>query len=135
MAISIMCYAKSKPDKDPKILDMLQILGWSSIVFVETINYTFFIYAEVSIGVLYSSSVYCQVPDYWPLTSIERFFIKPSLFEKSLSRIWLQGINLDTFFITLTMVLIFFSPLLFEVNQVFQRRILNPIFGTDHECC
>ncbi|WP_194976881.1 sensor histidine kinase [Aquiflexum lacus] len=95
---------------------LLQILGWSSIVFVETINYTFFIiqrfdwhfvvqFCLLSLSGLLASHIY------------KNLFIKPSLFEKSLSRIWFRAL-LDTFFITLTMVVIFFLPLIFTETDL-----------------
>jgi two-component system, LytTR family, sensor kinase len=94
---------------------LLQILGWSSIVFVETINYTFFIVQRfdwvyvVQFGILSFSGLFAS-------HFYKTLFIKPSLFEKSLSRIWLRAL-LDTFFITLSMVVIFFSPLVFTKNE------------------
>ncbi|WP_373493264.1 sensor histidine kinase [Aquiflexum sp.] len=85
-----------------------QILGWSSIIFVETINYTFFIlrrfdwnfvfqFAKLSLSGLLVSHFY------------KILFIKPSLFEKSLSRIWFRALS-DTFMITLIMVSVFYLP-------------------------
>jgi sensor histidine kinase YesM len=100
---------------------LLQFLGWSSIVVVETINYTFFIlqkfdwnfvlqFAILSISGLLTSHFY------------KVLFIKPSLFEKSLSKIWLRALT-DTFLITLSMVLIYFFPLLFTANDNYTKDV------------
>lgn len=90
---------------------LLQILGWSSIVFVETINYTFFIVQRFDWDYVFQFGM-LSLSGLLASHKYKIFFIKPSLFEKSLSRIWLRAL-LDTFFITLIMVVIFYSPLLF----------------------
>jgi sensor histidine kinase YesM len=98
-----------------------QILGWGSIVFVETINYSFFILKHFDwnfvIQFLILSFSGILVSHFY-----RKVFIKPSLFEKSLSKIWLRALT-DTFLITLSMVLIYFSPLLFEVNPNFTKDV------------
>lgn len=98
-----------------------QILGWGSIVFVETINYSFFILKRFDWNFVFQflilSGSGILVSHFY-----RKVFIKPSLFEKSLSKIWLRALT-DTFFITLSMVLIYFSPLLFEVNPNFTKDV------------
>jgi two-component system, LytTR family, sensor kinase len=90
---------------------LLQIVGWFSIVFVETINYTFFIVREfvwvhfiqfclIALSGLIASHLY------------KIYFINISIFDKSLSKIWGKAF-IDTFFITLIIVCTFFLPVIF----------------------
>lgn len=96
---------------------LLQVVGWLSVVFVETINYTFFIIREfvwshviqfclLALSGLIASHLY------------KTFFIKRSVFEKSLSQIWVKAL-FDTFGITLIMVCTFFIPAIFFNPEYF----------------
>jgi len=96
---------------------LLQVVGWLSMVFVETINYTFFIVREfvwayfiqfclLAVSGLIASHLY------------KKLFIKHPVFEKSLSKIWGKAL-LDTFFITLIMVCTFFIPYIFASPEFF----------------
>jgi len=87
---------------------LLQFVGWNSIVFVETINYTFFIIREFNWAYLIQFSI-LSVSGLFASHFYKTLFIKPSLFEKSLSRIWFRALT-DTFFITLIMVVVFYLP-------------------------
>lgn len=81
---------------------LFQVLGWGSIILVETVNYTFFIVGTFSwdyvvqfialslIGIV-TSHIY------------KKLFIKPAIFEKTLSKIWVRALA-DTFFMTAIMV-------------------------------
>lgn len=107
---------------------LLQIVGWLSIVFVETINYTFFIVRQfvweyvfqfclLAVSGLVASHLY------------KTLFIKPTTFEKSLSKIWGKAF-LDTFFITLIMVCTFFVPVIFDDPAYFSTAdFLIQFFG------
>jgi sensor histidine kinase YesM len=90
---------------------LLQLVGWFSIVFVETINYTFFIIKEFVWDYVYQ---FCLLAISGLVAShlYKSLFIKPATFEKSLSKIWGKAL-LDTFFITLTIVLTFLVPVIF----------------------
>lgn len=98
-----------------------QILGWGSIVFVETINYSFFILKHFDWNFVIQFLI-LSVSGILVSHFYRKVFIKPSLFEKSLSKIWLRALT-DTFLITLSIVLIYFSPLLFEVNPNFTKDV------------
>lgn len=91
-----------------KIYWLLQLLGWSSIIFIETINYTFFIVGEFRWEYLQQflaiSFVGLVVSHVYKL-----FFIQNKVFDRSLSRIWIKA-GLDVFLITVLMVILLYSP-------------------------
>ncbi|MCL6261414.1 histidine kinase [Aquiflexum sp. TKW24L] len=95
----------------------IQILGWFSLVFVETINYTFFIIREFVWEYVFQ---FCFLALTGLITShfYKVLFIKPTIFQKSLSKIWGKAL-LDTFFITFIMVCLTFIPLVFSAPEFF----------------
>jgi two-component system, LytTR family, sensor kinase len=105
---------KNKPNSlsKSKIYWLLQLIGWSSIVFIETINYTFFIIGEFKWEYLQQFSIYSAVG---LLTShfYKVLFINLDVFGKTLSRIWFRAF-FDVMMITLVMVVLLYSPYLVE---------------------
>lgn len=96
---------------------LCQIFGWSSIVVVETINYTFIIAG--SFQWMYITSFGKQailgilVSHFYKV-----LFIKKSTFEKPLKRLWVKGL-LDTFNISLIITIIILTPdLINEWNEI-----------------
>lgn len=107
---------------------LLQILGWFSIVFVETINYTFFIIREFKWSYVIQ---FCLMAVAGLLAShiYKTYFIKITTFEKSLSKIWGKAF-LDTFFITLIIVCTFYVPIIFTQPFYFSTAdFLIQFFG------
>jgi two-component system LytT family sensor kinase len=96
--------------KDSRIYWLLQIIGWSSIIFIETINYTFFIIGEFKWEYFQQFLLYSAVG---LLVShfYKTLFIKLEVFEKSLSRIWIRAF-FDVMMITSIMVIILYTPYL-----------------------
>lgn len=103
---------KTKPTSPNKvkIYWLLQIVGWSSIIFIETINYTFFIIGEFNWEYLQQFFLYAAVG-----LVVSHFyktlFIKLEVFEKSLSRIWIRAF-FDVMMITSIMVILLYVPYL-----------------------
>lgn len=90
---------------------ILQILGWSAIIFIETVNYTFFIVGEFKWEYVQQFCIYALVG-----LMVSHFyktvFIKPETFEKSLSRIWVKAF-FDCLMISILMVSLIFLPYAF----------------------
>lgn len=105
---------KNKPNSlsKSKIYWLLQIIGWSSIIFIETINYTFFIIGEFRWEYFQQFFLYSFVG---LLAShlYKTMFIKLEVFGKPLSRIWFRAF-FDVMMITLVMVVLLYSPYLVE---------------------
>lgn len=107
---------------------LLQILGWGSIVFVETINYTFFIvggfqwtfvtqFSILSLTGILSSHFY------------KKLFIKESIFEKSLSKIWIRALA-DTFLMTGIIVSFLYSLSVLEQPELLSdTKFIISYFG------
>jgi two-component system, LytTR family, sensor kinase len=91
-----------------KIYWLLQIIGWSSLIFIETINYTFFINGEFRWDYLQQFFLYSVVG-----LIVSHFykimFINFDVFEKSLSRIWIRAF-FDVMMITSIMVILLYLP-------------------------
>lgn len=103
-----MFKTKSNSLSKSKIYWLLQVIGWSSIIFIETINYTFFILGEFKWEYLQQFSIYTAVG---LITShfYKILFINLEVFEKSLSRIWVRAF-FDVMLITLIMVILLYIP-------------------------
>jgi two-component system LytT family sensor kinase len=99
----------TSPNKS-RIYWLLQIIGWSSIIFIETINYTFFIIGEFKWEYLQQFFLYSAVG-----LIVSHFykimFIKLEVFEQSLSRIWIRAF-FDVMMITSIMVILLYTPYL-----------------------
>lgn len=95
------------PNKS-RIYWLLQIIGWSSIIFIETINYTFFIIGEFKWEYLQQFFLYSAVG-----LIVSHFykimFIKLEVFDKTLSRIWIRAF-FDVMMITSIMVILLYLP-------------------------
>lgn len=93
-----------------KIYWLLQIMGWSSIIFIETINYTFFIIGEFRWDYFQQFFLYSFVG---LLAShlYKTMFISIEVFEMPLSRIWFRAF-FDVMMITLGMVVLLYLPYL-----------------------
>lgn len=87
---------------------VLQVVGWSSIVFIETINYTYFIAGEFRWEYFQQFCTYSLV-GLLVSHAYKILFIKPDVFEKSLSRIWFRAF-FDVLMISLLMVVLLFLP-------------------------
>ncbi len=93
---------------------VFQVLGWSSIVFVETINYTFFIVGEFMWGFFLQ---FCVMAGLGILIShfYRKWFIPKTIFEKDLSRIWIKGV-FDVLVISLLMTFFLYVPMTVFTN-------------------
>ena len=87
---------------------LCQVLGWLSIVLVETINYTFILIGSFNWGYITGFSVQAI---YGILVShfYKVFFIKPVTFQRPLKELWLKGLY-DTFNISLIITFILLAP-------------------------
>jgi sensor histidine kinase YesM len=86
---------------------LLQVLGWGSIILVETINYTFFIAGSFSWDYV-SQFAILSVIGVATSHIYKKLFIKPSVFEKSLSKIWVRALA-DTMLMTALIVSVIYS--------------------------
>ncbi len=91
---------------------LCQIFGWFSIVFVETINYTFVLVGNFHWEYVTGFSVQAI---YGLLVShfYKILFIKKSTFEIPLKRLWIKGL-VDTFSISIIITLLLLGPTLVE---------------------
>jgi sensor histidine kinase YesM len=95
---------------------LFQVLGWGSITLVETINYTFFIVGTFSWGFVGQFAVLSVIG--LVISHIyKKLFIKPSVFEKSLSKIWVRALA-DTFLMTSIMVSLIYGISVFSNPEV-----------------
>lgn len=111
-----------------KIYWLLQIIGWSSIIFIETINYTFFILGEFKWEYFQQFFIYSFVG---LLAShfYKTLFIKVGVFERSLSKIWVRAF-LDVMLITLIMVILLYLPyLLADFDNIKKSEFWIGFFG------
>ncbi len=107
---------------------ILQILGWGSIVVVETINYTFFIIGEFDWEYFFQFGSYALIG---LLTShlYKLLLIRREQFEQRLSKIWLKGI-LDVLAISFLMVTILYLPaMIMRPDDFFVQKSLVPVLG------
>ncbi|AMQ57009.1 sensor histidine kinase [Algoriphagus sanaruensis] len=107
---------------------LLQIIGWSSIIFVETINYTFFIVGEFDWSVVGQFVVFAGVG-----VGVSHFYktllIKPAIFDRKLSKIWVRA-AFDVILISLMMVLILYLPGVFTDPKVLSdHQFIISFFG------
>lgn len=107
---------------------ILQVVGWSSIIFIETINYTFFIQGQFNWSLVGQFSVFALIGLLVSHVYKVRF-IKPRIFDRKLSRIWIRAC-FDVLFIALLMVIILYFPAIISDYQVlFQKSTLIGFFG------
>ncbi|GMQ23713.1 histidine kinase [Algoriphagus sp. oki45] len=89
---------------------LLQISGWGMIIFIETVNYTFFIVGEFNWEYVQQFVVlsFCGL-----LVShfYKKLFIKPRVFDRRLSTIWFKAL-LDVILITFLLVSVIYIPFL-----------------------
>lgn len=87
---------------------LCQVLGWSSIILIETINYTFVLVGNfqweyvTSFG--YQAFLGLFVSHFYKV-----FFIKPNLFSQSFHHIWVRGL-MDTLAISTIITVIILTP-------------------------
>lgn len=98
---------------------ILQVVGWSSIVFIETINYTYFIAKEFRWEYFQQFGSYSLV-GLLVSHAYKLIFIKPEVFAKSLSSIWFRAF-FDVLMISLLMVILLFLPYTVTEPEVMQR--------------
>jgi two-component system, LytTR family, sensor kinase len=121
---------KNKPTSPNKsrIYWLLQIIGWSSIIFIETINYTFFIIGEFKWEYLQQFFLYSAVG-----LIVSHFykimFINLEVFEKSLSRIWIRAF-FDVMMITSIMVILLYATyVISDLNNLRKSEFWIGFFG------
>lgn len=117
-----------KTPKKTKIYWLLQVIGWSSIIFIETINYTFFIIGEFKWDYFQQFFLYTAVG-----LIVSHFykvmFIKVEVFEKSLSRIWIRAF-FDVMMITSIMVILLYLPyLVADFSNISKSEFWIGFFG------
>lgn len=106
----------------------LQILGWSSIIFIETINYTFFISGEFKWEYFQQFCIYA-VLGLFVSHAYKTLFIKPDTFSKTLSRIWVRAF-FDALMISVLLVLLLFLPYAFvDFQSIFTQEVIIGFFG------
>lgn len=98
-----------------KIYWLLQILGWSSIIFIETINYTFFILGEFK-WEYFQQFVILSTVGLFASHIYKVFFIKFEVFQQSLSMIWFKAF-FDVMMLSLIMAILLYLPYLIEDNN------------------
>ncbi len=98
---------------------LLQILGWSSIIFIETINYTFFIVGEFK-WEYFQQFVLISAVGLLTSHFYKVWFIKEEVFGKSLSRIWFRAF-VDVMIISLIMTVLLFFPILIQELDNFRN--------------
>ncbi|MBC6366105.1 sensor histidine kinase [Algoriphagus sp. AK58] len=107
---------------------LLQILGWSSIVFVETINYTFFIHGVFEWD-FFKQFVFYSLVGLFVSHGYKSVFIQQKVFERSLSRIWIKAF-FDTLIIALLMAFLLYFPYVFiDFNALKTKQTLISFFG------
>lgn len=109
---------------------LCQVLGWFSIVLIETINYTFILEGSFQWEYIYSFSrqaVYGIIVSHF----YRVFFIKASTFDKPMSSIWIKGL-MDTFSISILITAIILVPSIITSWGMITESIPNlliEIFG------
>jgi two-component system, LytTR family, sensor kinase len=107
---------------------VLQVLGWSSIVFIETVNYTFFIHGNFEWSFFQQFVLYALI-GIFVSHMYKSFFITQKIFEKSLSKIWTKAF-FDTLNIAFLMAfLLFFPHLLIDFESLMTKEILISFLG------
>lgn len=111
-----------------KLYWFLQILGWSSIILIETINYYFFIVKEFDwryvIQFLILASLGLLVSHFYKL-----ILIKPKIFQMGSAKIWLFAIR-DVFGITFFIVFFIYSPFFItSFSEGFDRDLVISTLG------
>ncbi|MCC5928907.1 MAG: histidine kinase [Cyclobacteriaceae bacterium] len=104
---------------------LCQVLGWSTIVVVETINYTFVLtdgFQWVYVSSFGRQALYGLLVSHF----YKVLFIKPSTFQQPLRRLWMKGL-LDTFNISLIITCIILSPSLFTGFRIEQSQVSTAI--------
>ncbi|MFN3996310.1 sensor histidine kinase [Algoriphagus sp.] len=121
---------KNKPTfpNKSKIYWLLQVIGWSSIIFIETINYTFFITGEFKWEFLRQFLLYASVG-----LIVSHFyktlFIKQEVFEKTLSKIWIRAF-FDVMIITTIMVVFLYLPyVIYDLSTLMKSEFWITFFG------
>ena len=111
-----------------KLYWILQILGWSSITLIETINYYFFIIGEFQWEYFYQflilSALGLFVSHFYKI-----LFVKPEIFEKGTARIWTFALR-DVLGITFFIILVLYSPFLFtSISEGLDKNLVISILG------
>ncbi len=95
---------------------LLHIVGWSSIIFIETVNYTFFINEKFEWDYFKQFGL-ISVLGIFVSHGYKSIFIAQPVFEKSLSKIWGKAF-FDTFAISFFMAFLQYLPLIILDFQV-----------------
>jgi two-component system, LytTR family, sensor kinase len=107
---------------------LFQVLGWGSIILVETVNYTFFIVGEFSWDYVGQFAI-LSVTGILTSHIYKKLFIRSAVFEKTLSTIWVRAFA-DTFFMTAIMVSVLYGITLYaNPNAKIDTQFLISYFG------
>lgn len=99
---------------------LCQILGWFSIVLIETINYTFVLVGTFQWDYVTGFSIQAV---YGILIShfYKKLFIKKSIFDGSFKKLWIKGI-VDTFSISILITILLVGPTIFQNWAIIQDQ-------------
>lgn len=107
---------------------LLQILGWSSIVFIETVNYTFFINEKFEWDYFKQFGL-LAVCGLLVSHGYKSIFIAQPVFEKSLSKIWGKAF-FDTFAISFIMAFLTYLPfIMVDFQDIISKNHLISFLG------
>ena len=99
---------------------LLQILGWASIILVETINYSFFIIGTFELEYV-AQFTFISFVGLWVTHFYRRFFIKGRQFDRPVSFLLFKGIS-DTVIIALILTtLVDLPPFLMNLEVYYQN--------------
>lgn len=107
---------------------LLQVIGWSSITFVETINYYFFIVGEFS-WEYFSHFLQLSAIGLGVSHVYKALLIKPEIFDLATTKIWFFAVR-DILGITFFIVLIHYSPyFIASYSEGFSRELVISTLG------
>ncbi|MFN3761325.1 MAG: sensor histidine kinase [Algoriphagus aquaeductus] len=111
-----------------KLYWLLQVVGWSSIVFIETINYTIFIHGSFE-WTFFQQFILYSLVGLFVSHGYKSVFIRERVFSRSLSRIWFKAF-LDTLVIALMMAILLYLPYVFiDFQALLKQQTIISFFG------
>ncbi|MFD2203107.1 sensor histidine kinase [Shivajiella indica] len=99
---------------------LLQLIGWISIILVETINYRFFILGRFDFN-YFIQFIYLSFVGLWVTHFYKKAFIKESQFDRSISFLAIKGIS-DTIFISFIIIVLTDIPTILLNFDEFQAN-------------
>ena len=119
---------KKWPLGKTKVYWLLQVLGWSSIIFIETVNYTFFIHGQFE-WTFFQQFTFYSLVGLFVSHAYKSVFIRPHIFERSLSRIWSKAF-FDTLMIAFLMTFMLYLPYAFiDPSSLLSQSTLISFLG------